>query len=143
MTRTRLAPVQVDRDAARDRGQPRSELAPLVEALRRSPRLHERLLGRLLGETAVAQHLVRDRVHEPAVGAIDRPHGVGIALSKACAEVPFLHERDAIALEQAVLDGWSWADIAEALGVTRQAVHKKHARRLHRAGVTRGGVDGV
>jgi predicted DNA-binding protein YlxM (UPF0122 family) len=29
-----------------------------------------------------------------------------------------------------VADGWSWALIAEALGVTRQAVHKKHARRL-------------
>jgi hypothetical protein len=23
--------------------------------------------------------------------------------------------------------GWSWADIAAALGVSRQAVHKKHA----------------
>jgi DNA-directed RNA polymerase specialized sigma24 family protein len=42
------------------------------------------------------------------------------------------------AVEQALVDGWSWADIAEALGVTRQAVHKKHARRLQRAGVARG-----
>jgi DNA-directed RNA polymerase specialized sigma24 family protein len=33
-------------------------------------------------------------------------------------------------VERALLDGWSWAEIAEALGVTRQAVHKKHARRL-------------
>jgi hypothetical protein len=24
--------------------------------------------------------------------------------------------------------GWSWQQIAEALGVTRQAAHKKHAR---------------
>jgi DNA-directed RNA polymerase specialized sigma24 family protein len=24
--------------------------------------------------------------------------------------------------------GWSWQQIADALGVTRQAVHKKHAR---------------
>lgn len=24
--------------------------------------------------------------------------------------------------------GWSWQQIAEALGVSRQAVHKKHAR---------------
>jgi DNA-directed RNA polymerase specialized sigma24 family protein len=42
------------------------------------------------------------------------------------------------AVEQAVVTGWSWADIAEALGVTRQAVHKKHARRLQRAGIARG-----
>jgi hypothetical protein len=26
--------------------------------------------------------------------------------------------------------GWSWQDIARALGVTRQAVHKKHGRRI-------------
>ena len=34
------------------------------------------------------------------------------------------------AVERAVAEGWSFAQIAEALGVTRQAVHKKHARRL-------------
>jgi hypothetical protein len=34
------------------------------------------------------------------------------------------------AVEQALTDGWSWTDVAEALGVTRQAVHKKHAPRL-------------
>ncbi len=31
---------------------------------------------------------------------------------------------------RALRDGWTWAQVAEALGVTRQAVHKKHARRL-------------
>jgi predicted DNA-binding protein YlxM (UPF0122 family) len=25
--------------------------------------------------------------------------------------------------------GWSWQEIADVLGVSRQAVHKKHARR--------------
>jgi predicted DNA-binding protein YlxM (UPF0122 family) len=25
--------------------------------------------------------------------------------------------------------GWSWADIAKPLGVSKQAVHKKHAER--------------
>lgn len=30
----------------------------------------------------------------------------------------------------AVDDGWSWADIAEALGVSRQAAHKKLAHRI-------------
>jgi hypothetical protein len=34
------------------------------------------------------------------------------------------------AVEGAVADGWSLAQVAEALGVTRQAVHKKHGRRL-------------
>jgi DNA-directed RNA polymerase specialized sigma24 family protein len=34
------------------------------------------------------------------------------------------------AVERALAAGWSFSQIAEALGVTRQAVHKKHARRL-------------
>lgn len=37
-------------------------------------------------------------------------------------------------VEQAVRAGWTWARIAEGLGVTRQAVHKKHAQRLAAAG---------
>lgn len=36
---------------------------------------------------------------------------------------------------QAALDaGHSWPEIAEALGVTRQAVHKKYHRRVHAPG---------
>jgi hypothetical protein len=31
------------------------------------------------------------------------------------------------AVEQAMRTGWSWPEVAEALGVTRQAVHKQHA----------------
>lgn len=38
-------------------------------------------------------------------------------------------------VERAVLEGWSWTDIAAALGVSRQAVHKKHAKRLRARGV--------
>jgi predicted ArsR family transcriptional regulator len=33
-------------------------------------------------------------------------------------------------VERALRAGWSWSQVAEALGVTRQAVHKKHAKRL-------------
>lgn len=40
------------------------------------------------------------------------------------------------AVEQAMRSGWSWPQVAEALGVTRQAVYKKHSRRLIDAGVT-------
>ncbi len=33
-------------------------------------------------------------------------------------------------VENAFVAGWSWARIAEVLGVSKQAVHKKHARRI-------------
>jgi Homeodomain-like domain len=36
-------------------------------------------------------------------------------------------ERAAVA--RAVEQGWTWAQVAEALGVTRQAAHKRHAGR--------------
>ncbi len=34
-------------------------------------------------------------------------------------------------VERAIDEGWSFAEIAAALGVSRQAVHKKHAKRLN------------
>lgn len=37
-------------------------------------------------------------------------------------------------VERALAAGWSWAQAAEALNVTRQAVHKKHAKRLEQLG---------
>lgn len=36
-------------------------------------------------------------------------------------------ERAAVA--RAIQEGWTWAQVAEALGVTRQAAHKRHAGR--------------
>lgn len=42
---------------------------------------------------------------------------------------------EAVEVERAMRAGWTWSLVAEALGVTRQAVHKKHARRLIAAGI--------
>jgi hypothetical protein len=39
------------------------------------------------------------------------------------------------AVERALRAGWGWGQVAEAFGVTRQAVHKKHLRRLEHAGI--------
>lgn len=41
---------------------------------------------------------------------------------------------EAAQVERALREGWTWAQVAEALGVTRQAVHKKYAKRLLRSG---------
>lgn len=41
------------------------------------------------------------------------------------------------AVEHAFREGWAWPQIAQALGVTRQAVHKKHLRRVATLGLAR------
>ena len=46
-----------------------------------------------------------------------------------------LESLEQLQVENARDRGWSWQQIADALGVSRQAVHKKHAgRRLLRRG---------
>ena len=44
-------------------------------------------------------------------------------------------------VECAVAEGWSWREIAAALGVSRQAVHKTHAKRLKARGIDTGRRD--
>jgi DNA-directed RNA polymerase specialized sigma24 family protein len=39
---------------------------------------------------------------------------------------------EAASVQAAVDQGWNWVQIADALGVTKQAVHKKYARRVRR-----------
>ncbi len=44
-----------------------------------------------------------------------------------------LEQLEALQVDNAREHGWSWQEIAEILGVSRQAVHKKHARRPERS----------
>jgi len=41
-----------------------------------------------------------------------------------------LEALEAAQVENAFVAGWTWAGIAEVLGVSKQAVHKKHAKRI-------------
>lgn len=47
---------------------------------------------------------------------------------KAVAALRVLAERlESLQVERARQQGWTWQEIAEVLGVSRQAAHKKHA----------------
>jgi len=49
---------------------------------------------------------------------------------RAIAALRRLLERlEALHIDRARAAGWSWQDIAETLGVSKQAVHRKHGRR--------------
>jgi hypothetical protein len=41
-----------------------------------------------------------------------------------------LEALEAAQVENAFVAGWSWAQIAEVVGVSKQAVNKKHAKRI-------------
>jgi hypothetical protein len=40
-----------------------------------------------------------------------------------------LEQLEALQVDNARAKGWSWQDIAEELGVTKQTAHRKHSRR--------------
>jgi DNA-directed RNA polymerase specialized sigma24 family protein len=63
---------------------------------------------------------------ELASAAGDRDPRVGL---RAVAALRRLLERlEAVQVRNARVNGWSWQEIAAELGVSRQAVHKKHGR---------------
>ena len=52
---------------------------------------------------------------------------------RAVASLRALTERpEILQVENARKVGWSWQDIAERLGVTKQTVHRKHGKRTGR-----------
>jgi hypothetical protein len=63
------------------------------------------------------------------------PRDPADALASVAALRRLADQLEDAAVEQAMRAGWGWPQVAEALGVTRQAVHKKHVGRLIAAGV--------
>jgi hypothetical protein len=54
---------------------------------------------------------------------------VQVGLRAAVALRRLAERLESLQVERARRQGWSWQQIADALEVTRQAVHKKYARR--------------
>jgi CRP-like cAMP-binding protein len=73
---------------------------------------------------------IMEPVLEIAEGATSNDPDVGL---RAIAALRALTERLEILQVQSARDlGWSWQDIAERLGVTKQTVHRKYGRRIGR-----------
>jgi hypothetical protein len=68
---------------------------------------------------------------EGAEGAASNDPGVGL---RAVAALRVLTERlEMLQVQHARTLGWSWQDIANRLGVTKQTVHRKYGRRVGRS----------
>lgn len=52
-----------------------------------------------------------------------------VGLPAVAALRSLLEDLEALHVQHARAQGWSWEAVADALGVTRQAVHRKHAKR--------------
>ena len=64
---------------------------------------------------------------ELADATASRDPAVGLAAVASLRTL--LESLEQLQVENARERGWSWQQIADALGVSRQAVHKKHGRR--------------
>jgi hypothetical protein len=69
------------------------------------------------------------------VAAVDPLAPIADQLASVVALRELADQLEDAAVENALRADWSWTDVATALGVTRQAVHKKHLRRVIIAGL--------
>jgi hypothetical protein len=69
-------------------------------------------------------------MHEKTRTKVGGPEDPRQGLEAVVALRRTLEALEAAQVEIAFVAGWSWAQIAEVLGVSKQAVHKKHAKRI-------------
>jgi hypothetical protein len=71
-----------------------------------------------------------DDTQELAAAASAADPGTGLRAVAALRKL--VEHLEALQVRNARAHGWAWQAIADALGVTRQAVHQKHAHRAAR-----------
>jgi hypothetical protein len=67
------------------------------------------------------------KVEEQMTAASGRDPALGLRAVRALRAL--LERLEALQVDNARAAGWTWQEIADVLEVSRQAVHKKHARR--------------
>jgi DNA-directed RNA polymerase specialized sigma24 family protein len=67
-----------------------------------------------------------EAVDTAAAATSQDPH---VGLQAVAALRRLVDRLEALQVDNARRHGWSWEEIGQALGVSKQAVHKKHGRR--------------
>ncbi len=68
-----------------------------------------------------------------SIEELPRPVETEAALAAVVALRRSADRLEAAAVQCAIEKGWTWLQVAEALGVTKQAAHKRYARRVKQA----------
>lgn len=71
------------------------------------------------------------------LASLPSPDDPADALASVVALRRLADRLEASAVDRAIDAGWTWADVAEALDLTRQGAHKRHAARRGDHGRTR------
>ena len=80
--------------------------------------------------TAASRQLMLTSMIPAAEIAKDLDHtDPRVGLRAVAALRRLLEQLEALQVANARAKGWSWQEIAEALGVTKQTVHRKHSHR--------------
>ena len=72
--------------------------------------------------------MTRVSLEEALTAAEEQPPAEGLRIVAAVRAQ--LSALEALHVEKAIRAGWSWRQVAEQLGVTKQAAHKKHGRKV-------------
>lgn len=61
------------------------------------------------------------------INSLPSPNNPEDALAAVVALRHMAEQLEREAVREAIAQGWSWSQVAEALGISKQAAHKRHA----------------
>jgi len=75
----------------------------------------------------------------PDIRSLPSPDNPEEALAAVVALRVMAERLERKSVNKAIEQGWTWSQIAEALGVTKQAAHKRHAAHILKKKISRKG----
>jgi len=66
----------------------------------------------------------------PDINSLPSPDNPEEALAAVVALRHMAEQLERKAVKEAIAQGWSWSQVAEALGVSKQAAHKRHSANI-------------
>ncbi len=67
-----------------------------------------------------------------AINPLPSPDNPEEALAAVVALRHMAEQLERKSVKEAIAQGWTWSQVAEALGVTKQAAHKRHAASIQK-----------